>query len=210
MRKLIFILTLFFCAAFAPSARAALIFDLSPDNGATERGANSGVGQGVVVSTTTTITQMAMDLNMPNGGDIKYMIWDGTNSTLLFSQTLAVSASNTQSFVLSDPFSFTLNSGSTYYFGVIGDDALDVGYIFPASSYSENGLSAVVGSNSNYINFADPVNDAPGGANIGLRLYGDTTGVPEPGSLMLCAAGLVLAGLKRMARVKGQKSRLTV
>jgi hypothetical protein len=129
MRKLIFTLAFFACAALAPSARAALIFDLSPNNGTTSRPANYGPGQGVVVSTTTTITQMAMDLDMPNGGDIKYMIWDGTNSTLLFNQTLPVSASSTLSFVLSDPFSFTLNAGSTYYFGVIGDDDLDVGYI---------------------------------------------------------------------------------
>jgi hypothetical protein len=150
-----------------------------------------------------------MDLNMPSGGDIKYMIWDGTNSTLLFSQTLAVSASGAPAFFLSNPFSFTLNAGSTYYFGVIGDNELSVGFIYPTSPFSENGLTAVNGANSNYTSFATPVVSGSGVADIGLRLYGSATAVPEPGSLMLCVSGLVLAGLKA-ARVRGRKSRLTV
>jgi|SRR5580704_16956927 hypothetical protein len=205
IRKLIFPLTFWAWAALAPNAGATLIFDLSPDNATTNRGPNSGPGQGVAVSTTTTITQMAMDIDMPSGGDIKYMIWDGTNSTLLFSQTQAVSPSSTQSFVLSGLFSFTLNAGSTYYFGVIGDNNLNVGFIFPSSPYSANGLAAVDGANSNYTNFATPADVGGGGADIGLRLFSGTTAAPEPSSLMLCAAGLVWAGLKRMSRVKGQK-----
>ena len=57
-----------------------LIFDLSPTNGVTFRSADSGPGQGVIVNQDTNITQMAMFLNMPNGGDLKYMIWDMNNS----------------------------------------------------------------------------------------------------------------------------------
>ena len=44
---------------FTCSATAGIIFDLSPTNGTTFRSADSGPGQGVTVSTNTTITNMA-------------------------------------------------------------------------------------------------------------------------------------------------------
>jgi hypothetical protein len=115
----------------AGGAQASLLFDAGAGNGATSRGADSGMGTGVSVSTTTTLSQMAMSIDMPNGGDIKYMIWDGTDSTLLFSETQAVAASGTTSYVLSTVFSFTLNAGNTYYFGVIGDNNLNIDYVSP-------------------------------------------------------------------------------
>jgi hypothetical protein len=43
---------------------------------------------------------MAMDVAMPLGGNINYMIWNDTNSSLLFSQTLALGPSNSTSFLL--------------------------------------------------------------------------------------------------------------
>jgi hypothetical protein len=190
------VLTAAVILCFAGSALAGTVFDLSPTTSTTFRGADSGPGQGVVVGTTTTITDMAFYLNMPNGGDLKFMIWDDTNSNLLFSTVLnGVAASNTQTWVASNPFSFTLNSGHEYWFGIIADNSVDVGYIYPTYAYSANGLSADANGNSNYSGFANPVNAGNGAAEIGLQL---TSGVPEPGSFLLLGSGILgLAGVLR-------------
>jgi hypothetical protein len=176
---------------FAGNAMATTLFDLSPTNGTTFRGSDFGPGQGVIVGTTTTITDMAFFLNMPNGGDLKFMIWDGTNANLLFSSVLSgVAASNTQTWVSANPFSFTLTAGNEYWFGIIADNNVDVGYIFPPITYSANGLTAVTTGNSNYNSFANPVFSGYASAEIGLRLFGGTT-VPEPGSLLLLGSGVL-------------------
>jgi len=169
-----------------------LIFDLSPTNGVTSRGAGDGPGQGVIVYQDTNITQMAMFLNMPNGGDIKYMIWDMNNGELAYSQTLAVGASDTMEWVLSNPFSFDLHAGTEYWFGVIADNNIDVGYIYPTINYSNNGLVADSSGNSNYTNYNDPQFNGYAASEIGLRLYsGGESTVPEPGTLLMLGSGIV-------------------
>jgi hypothetical protein len=134
---------------------------------------------------------------MPNGGDIKYMIWDSTDTTLLFSETQAVSASASTSYVLSTLFSFTLNAGSTYYFGVIGDNNLNVDYIFPATSVTQNGLTSLSSGNTNYSNFASPAPGSGGSTTVTLQLYGTQGAVPEPSAFLPVAAGLGLFLLRK-------------
>jgi hypothetical protein len=88
------------------------------------------------------------------------MIWAPTNDgdqTLLFSQTGAFAASATPSWIsTTGNIDFTLNAGSTYYFAFIGDNLIDVGFIFPlpTSPPSSNGLTAVETGSTNY-NFFD-------------------------------------------------------
>jgi hypothetical protein len=197
----ILLLTLVGLLCFVGNAMASnIIFNLSPTNGITDRGADDGPGQGVIVSTTTTITDMAFYLNMPNGGDLKFMIWNSDNSTLLFSTVLSnVGASNNPTWVASNPFNFQLQAGTEYWFGIIADNNVDVGYIFPPIPYSNNGLTADQSGNSNYTNYNNPMFGGYAAAEIGLQLYGGGAGTtPEPGTFVLLATGLL--GLGATAR----------
>jgi PEP-CTERM motif len=191
-----------FAAAFAATmaaasvpAHAGVIFDLSPTNGVSPRPSDDGLGQGVSVSTTTTISGFSFFANLPDGGDGKLMIWEPTSDgdqTLLFSQTLSIAASDTASWVsTTGDIDFTLAGGSTYYFGFIGDNFIDVGFLSPIVSYSANGLSAVETGNSNYNTFDAPTYAGPGGAEVGLQISALTA--PEPSTWVMM--GLGFAGL---------------
>jgi hypothetical protein len=196
MRKL-FLLTILAIFAFGSHA-IATVFDLSPTNGLMAYDSGHGAGQGVIVSTTQTITDMGFYLDQPNGGDLKFMIWDMTNSTLLYSSTLNPGPSFSPSWVYSNPFNFTVNAGQEYWFGVINDhSAMQLGTIIPPIGYSNNGLTADTSGSSNYVNYASPIfSGYSPGMEVGLRLDGTST--PEPGSLMLLGSGVIgLAGVYR-------------
>jgi len=186
---------------FPVTARAAPIFDTGTGNATSLRSEDSGPGQGVIVSVTTQIAGMAMYLAMPEGGQLRYFIFDGgNNSPLLLGNTFTVSAGSTPSWVQSAPFSFTLMAGSTYYFGAIADRAWNVRYTFPPVHIEQNGLASVDGNNSNYTNFAHPSFEDSGGANISLQLYGESSSVPEPAAGLLAGAGVLLLALRRLRR----------
>jgi hypothetical protein len=182
-------------AAASLPAHAGVIFDLSPTNNISPRPSDDGLGQGVAVSTTTTISGFSFFANLPDGGDGKFMIWEPTSDgdqTLLFSQTVALSASAAPSWVsTAGNIDFTLDAGSTYYFGFIGDNFIDVGFLFPIVPYSANGLSAVETGNSNYNTFAAPTFVGGGGAEVGLQISAAAT--PEPSTWVMM--GLGFAGL---------------
>jgi hypothetical protein len=179
-------------AAATVPAHAGVIFDLSPTNGVSNRPSDDGLGQGVSVSTTTTISGFSFFANLPDGGDGKFMIWNGDNSALLFSQTVNIAASNTPSWTsTTGNIDFTLDAGSTYFFGFIGDNFIDVGFISPVVPSSDNGLSAVETGNSNYNTFAAPTFVGGGGAEVGLQISAVAT--PEPSTWVMM--GLGFAGL---------------
>lgn len=182
-------------------AEADLILDTgSSTNGESDRGPGGpGFGQGVSVSTATNLTQMAMFLRAPNGGNFRYMLWDSSNTTLLLSDVVSVPASTTADWILSDPLSFALNSGDTYYFGAIqdSDTQLFAPFFNPPTSVSQHGLTTLT-MNSNYEDFLVPIFTSFASAGFPLRLYG-TQGsqggggggtVPEPSMMLLLAAGL--------------------
>ena len=69
----------------------------------------------------------------------------------------------------------------------------------PFSPYSANGLTAdILNGNSNYVNYDSPYNYTGGFVEIGLRLFDDSSSVPEPGSVFLLGSGVLgLAGVLR-------------
>ena len=68
-----------------PVSRAELLLETgTATTSSTVRDPGSiGFGQGVSDATTASLTQFAMFLEAPTGGNVKYMIWNGTNSSLL-------------------------------------------------------------------------------------------------------------------------------
>ena len=187
----------------ATNLSASVLFDTGVGSSFTPR-TSDGPGQGVSVGVNTTLTQIGFYMDAPTADNVKFLIFDGTNSTLLFSETQPLAASNNISLVLSNPFSFDLLAGNTYYFGVISDNAENVSYIFPPTSSTQNNLS-LVNPNSNYGNFASPTFDGLAGATIALELVGTqgTSATPEPGTLVsISGAGLLaLAAAYRKRRV---------
>jgi hypothetical protein len=195
MRKLsLFAVLVILCLATTAFADN-IVFDLSPAGWFTNRVAGSGVGQGVSVDTTQTINDMQFYLNLPDGGDLKFMIWNSTNDSLLYlNEVKGIAASQNPSWISSPDFNFTLQAGNTYFFGVISDSNALIGYIFPPIDYSNNGLTAVKTGNTNYDGYDIPTYSGNGTAEIALRLGT----VPEPGSMVLLGTGaLGLAGVLR-------------
>jgi hypothetical protein len=158
-----------------------------------------GAGQGIAVSTTTDLTNIAVDIAMPSGGDVKFLIFDSTNSSLLLTTTAeTLPASTTPAYVQSPPFSFTLDAGTTYFFGVIADNDININFYFPPPTFDQNGLDALLTGNSNYDNFASPVLSSFGAAEMTLRLFGSqAAAVPEPASITIFGFGLLGLGLLR-------------
>lgn len=148
----------------------------------------SGFGQAIRVMTATHVTGFAFRMYTSSGGNAKFMIWDDTNSNMLFSTILAQPVTYATEWVSTGPIDFTLNAGSDYFFGVISDTFLNIGYFGTPLRLAENGLS-MLPMNSNYSQFGTTAFTGLGSANLALQIYGDD--VPEPSAVVLMMSGLI-------------------
>jgi PEP-CTERM motif len=181
-----------------------LLFDFAGD-GETSSSSATGFDQGVTVGTTTQLTGIAFDIASILGANVKYVIFDGTDSTLLYQSTpFALAASPTVSWVEA-PVTFTLQAGTKYYIGYISDGKAFSS--FAAGPFSENGIVAEDNNNGSALFYPTP---RGGGSNHGTRdfaleLFGTQAAVsaaPEPASIALLGTGLLgLAGVIRRRRL---------
>lgn len=202
----------FILLSLALSAQAGILLNTNGSGTPQTLGFTFGTyGQGVSVGVNTTLKQIGIWIGSPAGGTAEFQIWDGTNSTLLYSQTKYVAPFSGTELLLSDRFSFELIAGNTYYFDVIGAYSRygdqELGFIPGTSAGTQNHLTPVW-PNSVYLGANQPGGFAQGagftlpieliGTESGSHLRADPRGVPEPGSLALAAFGcFALVGMRR-------------
>jgi len=179
--------------ALAASADAVTLLSNGPSTNAVSR-SDAGLGEAVAVTTDTTLTNIGFYTATPTGGNLKYVIFNASGSTLLFSIVApSTNLSSTVALAFSPTFSFNLTAGSTYRFGVLGDKTTQFGYIPITPDVAQNGL-ATVGFNVNFSSYAVPVGLNNGGAKGVLVLQGNQDTVPEPASWALMLAGFGMVG----------------
>jgi hypothetical protein len=191
---------LYTCAALVLLSGAAsaqsLIYDNSGGTGQvmSNRGAAASPLARLTVGTTTLITNMAVDVNLSATGNIKFLIFDSTGS-LLYSSTPKSFGTGRQ-WALSDPFSFTLDAGSTYILGGVSDVSGMWGV--DTTFATQNGITSVSNRNATGT-FASPtVSAVLGSSDSHIQLYAPSSAVPEPGTAILLAIGCVgISGLRR-------------
>ena len=165
----------------APACFAGVVFDTGTGNTTTPTFApDQGLGQPILVSSDTVLTQLGFYTNLLDGGHLNFLIFDSTNSNLLFSISEAVPASDTPSLILSPSFSFQLTGGTTYHFGFVTDSRFGLDYFFPGISFSQDGFS-FAGTNDVYNGYPDATFLRTGNADVALQLDG-AVAAPEPGS----------------------------
>jgi hypothetical protein len=167
-------------------------------------GPGKGIGDAVLVDTTTTIDRFGFDLSQAGGGNVNYFIYDETTSSLLLGpQTVAVSSAPKQ-FEYATGFSETLEAGDVYYFGVYGNGITSIN--LDPTAFVGDGLS-IATSVPTSINFqgTTPGTAISGTLNVdglptnyaSLRVFSNdpvgATTTPEPSSLVLMGTGILAA-----------------
>ncbi|MDB4917237.1 MAG: hypothetical protein JWM95_4881 [Gemmatimonadetes bacterium] len=193
----------------ARTARAQVVFDThttanlnSPRSG--DNASISGAGQGISVATNTTMTRFGFT-GAATAGTFEFFVMDATDATVLFSQMVTYTA-NQNGFVESDPFSFNLVAGQSYFLGLVLAPHAGMNFFYnnPRLTFTQNGIS-LAGGATNYTNYGSPtwVSTATT-VSLAMRIEGTqgtsapVTTAPEPASVVLLGTGLAaLFGVAR-------------
>src|SRR5258708_6849928 len=100
----------------AGGARADLIFhNFTPPGHISSRTAGSSPGAKIRVAVDTPITNIAVQNQLSADGNLKFLVFDRPTTTLLFaSAAQPFAATPSQTYKMSESFSFTLLAGHTY------------------------------------------------------------------------------------------------
>lgn len=190
-----------------PAAFAGIIFDNAdaPLNTTFRSSSNLPLGVAAYIQiggSDVNITQIAINAAPGQSGQLEFVIFSdvtppGSNAgSLLLSDTVNVTSSATLNYILSDPISFTLLAGHFYDIGAIFNGS-SINYSYDLVANTMGGISSIV-SNQNVDAFANPVLTGHAGADINIQLFGGTSAVPEPVSVVLTGLGLAAIGLRRL------------
>ena len=202
----------FACAALlagltlTPLAQAAELFNNTPYTGTSQgfspKQANHGAGQTLAfdaVATPTAVGSFGFLLNADAGTTFKFLIFAGL-SQQAFAITRTTNTALTGGLFMSPEFNFTIPAGSRYSFAVVADRAFSIGYETQSRPHTQNGIFEIVGQNTNYIGFANPLYSSNGLAEVRMVLNSPVAAVPETSTALMLAAGLLAAGLSARAR----------
>jgi len=152
-----------------PDAGGVLVFDSIPtSSGSSSRTSGDSCGTAINVTTTQSITQIAVKNTLTVPTNIKFMIWNKTTSTLLYISPPKNFTTAGDTWKTSDPLTFTLQAGTQYYVGGIADTGGTWDYDTVAET--QNGITSLV-MNPNWSNYTSPMLSSSGGADCGIRLY---------------------------------------
>lgn len=189
----------------AGTAAATVVFQSDPSVAtgfSDSRGAERTAVGRLAVTTTQTINGIGVLNYLRNAGSLKFFIANADTGAIEYisgpkaftadtGAPAGTPATTQLSYKLSDDFSFTFNSGTTYAVGSIADVATFT-YADFGQTNSANGFSSLL-RNINVNNFTNPsIATAQVCCSIGFELLASpSNNVPEPASIALLSLGML-------------------